>query len=352
MRVGSCPHHLFAERQLAVLLQAGDQQRLRAAHIAAPHVESRRAGGPRHISANHGQLPARHLHPRRVVGQAAVPEILRRAERRRRVRQRPPRGRAPRRMDGVHLRDHTLPAIRRQQLGAGDGQQLLPERHTAHLVGDKLLRRHLPRRGADRDRADYRVAALLRLGRRARAPEQHHRQSGGGHGVGMGHLDRRQGVRPGHHGARPAGRRRVYALPERAHRARQTRRHTLHHRGTAAVELQRAQPLHRHHRHRPQAGGRSDRRHGIPQDRGDARRGPEDQRREDTRARRDALPRPRRHSQRAAHAPLRRGHAADTRHRSQRHTFGHGAARAVSLRLPRPQRPARVDRHPLHPRLS
>lgn len=147
-RRGACPRHLFAQRQLAVLLQTGDQQRLCAAHIAPAYVESRCAGGSRHLSANHGQLSARHLRARRVVGQASVPEVLRRAEHRRRVRQRPPRGRAPRGMDGLHLRDHEVRAVRHQQLGAGDGEQLLPERHSAHLVGDKLLRRHLPRRGA------------------------------------------------------------------------------------------------------------------------------------------------------------------------------------------------------------
>ena len=144
-------------------------------------MEPRCAGRQLGVPAHDGQLHAPALHSCRLGVEAALPALRRRADRGRRLRQRLSCRRAPRRLHGLHVRNHRPREVRRREPPARGGQQHFPERRTAHLDRAERLRRHLPRRRLDPDRQGSRIAyglgnrrALRRAGvggrRRGRGP--------------------------------------------------------------------------------------------------------------------------------------------------------------------------------------
>ena len=163
------PRGLPDQRRVALLLQIGENLRQRPPRNPAPQLEHRSAG-PGLLARNHGQLPERHVYPRRMGLETPFREILRRTVGRRPLRQRLSRRHAPRRRHGLHVRNHRQNPFRKRQLDARGGQQQQPQRRAAHLDRHEPLRRHLPRGGTDPHRAHGRFAALPRVGRCARTP--------------------------------------------------------------------------------------------------------------------------------------------------------------------------------------
>ena len=172
LRFGAGPRGISAQRRMAFLLQVGEQQRQRPARNPAPHMEHRH-GSRRPFPRNDRQLSERHVYTRRMGIETVVREVLRRAERRRPLRERLSCRRTPRRVHGLHLRNHRQDTLRRGQCAAGRGEQQQPRRRAPRFDRHESLRRHLPRSGADPDRKDGRFTAPPRFGgrtRRAKAP--------------------------------------------------------------------------------------------------------------------------------------------------------------------------------------
>ena len=235
-RNGCCrgPRGLPARRRVAFLFQGGEYERQCPPCYAAPQLEHRSAAAGL-VARNHGKLPQRHLHSRRLVFTPPLSEVLRRAVGRRPLRERPACRHAPRRCGGLHLRDYRLRAVRDGQCAAGGGEQQRAERRAAHLDGDEPLRRHLPRRRADRHGTYGRLAPLSRFGRRAGPSPGDRFAPCLGRGRGASDLEPRELL---HADARHYGARRQYGLhpspagPPR----RETGRCPLCHRRARTVE--------------------------------------------------------------------------------------------------------------------
>ena len=292
LRFGAGPRGISAQRRMAFLLQVGEQQRQRPARNPAPHMEYRH-GSLRLFPRNDSQLSERHVRTRRMGIETVVREVLRRAERRRPLRERLSCRRTPRRVHGLHLRNHRQDTLRRGQCAAGRGEQQQPRRRAPRFDRHESLRRHLPRSGADPDRKDGRFTAPPRFGGRTRAPEFGHQRAGRRRGGDISHLGGRKHL---HADARHHGPGRTQSLHQTAENPsrRQTRRHPLLDRRSAVVEplLSGALPGNGQHRRRDRNGQR-DGTHGFPEHSGNHGGRPYDQRRAHSGSWRDALPRQR-----------------------------------------------------------
>ena len=311
-------------------------------------MEPRCAGRQLGVPAHDGQLHAPALHSCRLGVEAALPALRRRADRGRRLRQRLSCRRAPRRLHGLHVRNHRPREVRRREPPARGGQQHFPERRTAHLDRAERLRRHLPRRRSDPDRQGSRIAYGLGNRRTLRQAGVGGRRRGRGPCGGL--CLRAEGL-PGDdypHGARS---RRLCGGREDAKEQPDGRRagdDSLHRRRAAAVEPRRAEPLYGDGARRVRlAVGRGDRAHRVPADRRFGPR-PACQRRHGTSARRGALPRSGERRQRLHGGRLRRGSVLRTRRGGQCRPLGFGTARPVPLRPARRAGAHGVDRSAAH----
>ena len=288
---------------MAFLLQVGEQQRQRPTCYAAPHL-GYRYGRHRIFPRNNGQLPERHVYPGRMGDQTVIREILRRAKRGRRLRQRLLCRRAQRRRYGFCARNHRQDTVRFRQCAAGRGQQQLLRRRASHLDGHEPLRGHLPRSRADPHGKDRRIAPLPRLGRHTGAPELGRRRSGRRRSGDTPRHRRGEQLRPDarHHGARRQPR--IFQTAEGAPR-RETRHDSLLGRRPPVVEPHQPGPLpgigeyRRRDRHRQRS-----RAYGFPQHRGDPGGRLCDQRHPHPDTRRNALPRQRHLGRRTHRARL------------------------------------------------
>ena len=130
------------QRRLAIFLQVGENLRQRPPRHPAPQLEHRPAGSGL-LARNHGQLPERHVHSRRMGLEAPVREVLRQSV-------------ADLFVNGNYVGTHRGGATAftfeitdkvgsNRQRHARGGQQQLPRRRASDLDRREPLRRHLPR---------------------------------------------------------------------------------------------------------------------------------------------------------------------------------------------------------------
>lgn len=101
--------------------------------------------------------------PQTWTGKAALPEILRRGERRPPLRKRNLRRRAPGRNDRFRLRNHRPGEIRQRKPASRSREQRHYGRRAAALVHPQHLRRHQPGGRTHRHRPHRRIASVSGL---------------------------------------------------------------------------------------------------------------------------------------------------------------------------------------------
>ena len=236
------PRSISALRRLALLVPLRKQQRQRPLCHAAAHLEPRCTGRDDPIPAHDRRLSAQTLRTADLDRKAALPEILRRGERRPPLRKRNLRRRAPGRNDRFRLRNHRPGEIRQRKPASRSREQRHYGRRAAALVHPQHLRRHQPGGRTHRHRPHRRIASVSGLVGSPDPPSGRIDRTGRSRGRNPPHLERRQ-LLPRDPRSVRSGRNSGRSQNDKGQTRRQTRRHPLHGRKSPTVGPRSPQPL-------------------------------------------------------------------------------------------------------------